>query len=151
VRRVSGNRLDVNTGDGAAGGVNHFDVRIASQGVLVRQGIVVPAHNDGGLTLGNRGLLGNNRNEVSGVIDLLEESQSGLNIIQVAAIVECSGVHAHLRLGRGTRVSGKSKLTLVLRFQQISPILGNAADHIRIDLECHHAVVITIPIAVRVF
>jgi len=106
MRRVSGDPLNVNTGNRSAGGVNNFNIRVPSQGIFVRQSAVVPAHDNWSFAFCHRRLLGNDGNKITGIIDLLEEFQPGGYIIKRATIIQCSRVDAHLSLGRGTGITG---------------------------------------------
>ena len=55
------------------------------------------------------------------------------------------------RLAGFARVARHRDLALVLRLQEIGPILWDVRHHLLVDLEGHHAVVIAVPEAVGVF
>ena len=81
MRSVSADSLDIHTGNHSARGDDDGNVRITLEGILVSQGIVIPAGDNGSLALGHGCLFGNHRNEIPSRIDFLKEIETGLCIV----------------------------------------------------------------------
>src|SRR5690606_9821408 len=91
VRREGADGLGVDAGHDAARRNDDLDRRVAVQAVAPGQVVVVPGDGDGRLALGDGAGQGDDRHEVAGVIQLLEEVQTGGGVGRGAAVGDAGG------------------------------------------------------------
>jgi hypothetical protein len=152
VRRKGADRLHVDAGDDAGLRNDDVDGRIALQRVAAGKRVVVPGHQDRRLALGKRRRLADDRHEIAGGVQLLEEVEtSGAgSFAGGSATGKTSGVDSLDGLVGGARVAGKGNGVGKFGLQQISPVGRRFLDEVLVHQEGEHAVVVAGPEAIGV-
>ncbi len=143
--RKGADRLGVHAGEPAVGRDDDLDRGIVLQGDLVGQREVRPRDDDGRLARHHQSLLGDDRDEVAGFLQLLEEVEAGLGIVERATVGEGGRVDRLDGLVRGRRVAGQGDRVLVVGLEEVGPVLRDGLDDLGVDLEREDTVVVAVP------
>ena len=132
VRGVGADRLDVHPTEPARLRDDDGDGRVALERILVGEGVVRPRDADRRVTRGDVRGLGDDRHEVAGIVELLEEVEARRRVVERAARGDARRPDARDGLVRHGRIAGEGDLALVLGLEQVVPVLR----HVRRPWRC---------------